>query len=342
MIRWIMSFCLTIALCTAGYAQLHYDIPFPKPIRESCDTVSVVIIGDTMMHSAQLGHDSSKFLENISGWLKDADFACANMEFALGGQPYSGYPAFSAPDDYPVNIQNSGINVFLTANNHILDKGSKGLERTLDIYRKMEIAFTGCAGSEEEKTAIYPLMLHRKGITIAIINFTYGTNASGSKAWPAPFLMKEEDIEAAFSRAREQDADFIIAIPHWGNEYELTHSASQDNWARKLVEMGADAIVGAHPHVVQDTTHIDGVPIIYSVGNAVSNMSAPNTRLELAVKIRFVKDRMLEPELRYMWCTLPGRLTGGYRTIFVDEWSGRRDEWLQKHDYDNMMATYTR
>ena len=77
-------------------------------------------------------------------------------------------------------------------------------------------------------------------------------------------------------------------------------------------------------------------------------MSAPNTRLELAVRLVFTRDRitgesaMSEPELRLMWCTLPGMLTGSYCTIFVDEWEGLRERWKTPSDYDNMMRTCER
>ena len=114
------------------------------------------------------------------------------------------------------------------------------------------------------------------------------------------------------------------------------------------MEQGADAIVGAHPHVVQDTTHIGGVPVIYSLGNAVSNMSAVNTRLELAATLRFVfrkesgEKSVLEPELHFLWCTLPGKKTDGYRTVIVAEQLGRRDDWIDKSDYDNMVSTLER
>ncbi len=92
---------------------------------------------------------------------------------------------------------------------------------------------------------------------------------------------------------------------------DLIHDATQDSWARWLVSKGVDVIVGGHPHVVQDTTHIKGVPVIYSLGNAISNMSIINSRLGLAATLRFVHDpvtgekRMLEPELKFLWCTLP-------------------------------------
>ena len=89
------------------------------------------------------------------------------------------------------------------------------------------------------------------------------------------------------------------------------------------------------------------VPCYYSLGNAVSNMSATNTRIELMIHLKIVRLRdgsvtMLPPEAEYLWCTLPGRLTDSYATIAVREWLGRRNEWLEPADYDNMVATYQR
>ena len=192
-------------------------------------------------------------------------------------------------------------------------------------------------------------MLDCKGIRIALVNFTYGTNTGNpSRPWPATWTMNKEDVKGAFDRAREKEADFILALPHWGEEYKLIHSAQQERWAEWLVGQGADLIIGAHRHVVQDTTHINGVPVFYSIGNAVSNMSAENTRLELAVTARFVinrrtrEKRMLEPQLDFMWCTLPDRLTGNYSTIFVKEWAARRSAWLTLSDYENMLDTWQR
>ena len=88
------------------------------------------------------------------------------------------------------------------------------------------------------------------------------------------------------------------------------------------------------------------MPVVYSVGNCISNMSARNTRLELLVTLRFVRQgkemKMLEPELSWLWCTLPGRLKNTYMTIPVAEYINRRDEWLNHSDYDNMIQTLKR
>jgi len=327
------------------YRRALEDRPVLWP---SPDTVSVIFIGDVMMHSRQLEYDWSYFLAPIKDRLENADIAVANMEFPLGGKPYTGYPLFSTPDEYADYIASCGVDIFLGANNHVLDKGKEGLEKTLAYYRDMEgIRFTGFSGDEDEDLDTYPLIVVAGGIKIALINFTYGTNIGIPDKWPKVNRTDRKDIASAFSRAKEKGADYIIALPHWGVEYELRHSSSQESLAKWLVSQGADAVIGAHPHVVQDSTNIDKVPVYYSLGNAVSNMSLTNTRLELAVTLSFIPDMggnhtMLAPKTEFLWCTLPGKLTDSYATIAVRDWLGKRDEWKEPADYDNMVATYER
>ena len=338
--------------CLQARAQFSYEIPFPKPISCPDDTVKMMIIGDVMMHSRQLEYDHTTFLSGIEDSMKTADICVANMEFPLGGKPYTGYPVFSTPDWYADYVADCGADVFLTANNHILDKGSAGMKRTLDYYSAMKsgrgVLYTGSGRDILEEKECNPLIVECKGIRIALVNFTYGTNSGTSQSWPRVMRMDEARLEDAMRRAEESDADFIIALPHWGSEYELNHNGSQQRWAEWLVENGADAVIGSHPHVVQDTTHIKGRPVIYSTGNAISNMSARNTRLELAVTLTFIRKfsdrsvRMTEPRIDFMWCTLPGMLTESYKTIYIKEWATRRSEWLNPSDYDNMIATLER
>ena len=344
---------LTVLLATGAVSFAQFEKPIPKavsllPVK---DTVTVTFLGDMMMHSKQLEYDCSSFIKELGSITADADISIANLEFTLAGKPYSGYPAFSAPDSYAEDLASKGVDIFLTANNHILDKGSSGLRRTLSVYDRMRdslgIRYTGSAADEESYRKTNPLMIVCRGMRFALINFTYGTNSPRESSFPRVSRMEKENVGAMVESAKKLGADFIIALPHWGNEYQLRHSKSQEEWAQWLVSQGVDLIIGTHPHVVQDSTHIEGVPVIYSLGNAVSNMSAVNTRLELAVRASFVRDSsgalvMLEPELDFLWCTLPGRLTDNYCTIRVEDYLGRRDEWKQKNDYDNMLSTLAR
>lgn len=328
------------------------------PSAFSQDTLTICFLGDVMMHSLQIEtadkgddrYDFSSYFKAIEDDIRNADLAVANMEFTLGGKPYSGYPAFSAPDSYAEYLADCGFDIFLAANNHILDKGSSGAARTIEVYRKMEkekgIRFTGIAESEDARSNNYPLPIRQKDIRLSLVNFTYGTNLGGTSHWPKTnYMADKEALQKAMEESR--NADFTIVLPHWGDEYQLVHSARQEEIAEWLADNGADIIIGAHPHVVQDTATVRGIPVIYSMGNAVSNMSAANTQLELMVTVKFVQHgngekEMLKPELTWLWCSRPGGFTDGYAVIPIERFIGSRDSWTGKWEYDKMVATYER
>lgn len=360
---------ITAALLTAvsyhtDAQEINYSriVSKPAPLF-SQDTISLCILGDVMMHTKQIEtahrgdstYDFSTYFSLLKDKIREADVAIGNMEFTLAGEPYTGYPAFSAPDCFADYLADCGFDIFLAANNHILDKGSKGMKRTLDIYSTMEskgrIRYAGMADNEEDAHSRQPLYILRNGVRIAILNFTYGTNVGASAHWPKVFrLTDKESMKAALENTAE--ADFTLVLPHWGNEYQLIHSKAQEEMAGWLAENGADMIIGAHPHVIQDCQTMvtsDGrqVEVAYSLGNAVSNMSAENTQLELMATIRIVRHcngeiEMLPLEFTYLWCSRPGGYNNGYTVIPVKDFIGRRQEWQGVWDYDKMVTTYRR
>lgn len=329
------------------WSKDHTVWPSPEP---RSDTLTLFFIGDVMMHSAQIGKPLGPFLEALKIRAQEADAAIANMEFTLAGKPHTGYPSFSAPDSVASYMASLGFDVFLCANNHILDKGRKGLERTISQYEAMPgVQYTGVSLSEKQDSLHNPLILRLKGFRIALVNFTYGTNCGPAEGWPKVNYLRKDEILRAIARARRAGCDYIIALPHWGEEYKLRHSQRQEETARWLAESGADLIIGTHPHVVQDsciirTANGRTVPVFYSLGNAVSNMSATNTQLELALTVKLTHHLMGQTSLEsikaeYLWCSRPGALIGNYKTLPISEYIGRRSEWLDPSDYDHMLKT---
>ncbi len=371
-VRHIKSFILAFAASLAlagGMPAYSQQLIIPerwkkamlsvKPLY-SPDTLTIRVLGDIMMHEKQIitasksdgTYDFNTYFMFIEDEIKTADIAVANMEFTLAGKPYTGYPCFSAPDQFPEYLSDCGFDIFLAANNHIFDKGTSGAERTIESYRSLSntkgIKFTGLAGTKEEILDNNPLIYRVKGIRLAIMNLTYGTNMGLQTFWPKTNYMSErQKAEDAFRTAEENGADFTLVFPHWGKEYVLKHSESQGRDAEWLVENGADMIIGAHPHVIQDMEKIDDVHVIYSLGNAVSNMSATNTQLELMATIRIVRNGngdfvILAPEMTYLWCSRPGGFNDSYTVIPVKRFLGRKAEWKNTADYDKMTATYER
>ena len=352
-------------------ARMLDATPPEAPVR---DTAVMVFVGDVMLHKAQImnaheryggemdssmheAYDFSQYLSGISHRLREADIAVANMEFTLAGPPFTGYPSFSAPDSYAEYMAECGIDVFLTANNHICDKGDRGLERTLARYRELgKTHGIRTAGTYDTRcdTCQGILFVRARGIKVAIINFTYGTNAAMGKRYRA-CTGSPDTIRNLFRKAAEAGPELIIAMPHWGEEYRLLHSPEQERTAELLAENGADIIIGTHPHVVQDCDTISvstgeghrNVPVIYSLGNIVSNMSARDTQLGLMLTLRICRDEegraeILPPEYGFTWCSLPGRLTDSHATVPVKEYLHRKGEWLSAWDWIKMKDTYKR
>ncbi|MBR4978249.1 MAG: CapA family protein [Bacteroidales bacterium] len=347
--------------CISSYAQ---SLRIPErwmlnstevPSLFSRDTMTICVMGDIMMHSRQIedalqsdGTYEFRCFDIIRSRIESADIAVANMEFTLAGKPYAGYPQFSAPDSFATYLAECGFDIFLTANNHILDRGSAGALRTLEIYKELEsshgIRYTGSHIDPEDESKRNPLHVRRKGYDLAFVNLTYGTNLGKTEIWPGINYLGEQKKTADMMRSK---ADITMVFPHWGQEYALKHSAAQEKTASWLAENGADLILGAHPHVVQDygTTGPDNTPVAYSLGNAVSNMSAENTQIELMATVKITRDKNGDPqilpiEFTYLWCSRPGGYTDTYMVLPVTDFIGTRDIWTGKWEYDKMMKTY--
>ena len=170
----LLTLLLGLALCQAAFAG--------RP-----DTVRIVFIGDVMSHGPQVSaalrhggnpanpadYDYSSYFQYVQPWFREADLVVANMEFPVGVLPYSGYPFFSAPPALPEEARRSRIAVFLTANNHLCDRGKAGLDSTYARYSRMGVPFTGFYRSEGEEYETDPLILDIRGHRIALANFTY-------------------------------------------------------------------------------------------------------------------------------------------------------------------------
>ncbi|GHV24786.1 capsular polysaccharide biosynthesis protein [Bacteroidia bacterium] len=260
--------------------------------------VTLLFAGDAMQHQSQLDnafrdgqYDYSSYFADVKAEISQADIAVVNLEVTLGGKPYKGYPMFSAPDAYAEALRDAGFDVFLNANNHILDRFSKGMHRTLDVLDSLQIIHTGVFRNKDERDQMYPLMMYKNGIRIAFLNYTYGTN--GMKPATTDFVnyINRFHIHQDIEKAKAQHADVIIANMHWGIEYKLTQNKEQENLAGYLIKEGVDIVMGGHPHVMQpsqvitDTLGNISHVIVYSLGNFISGMTAVNTDKGKMVKI---------------------------------------------------------
>ena len=266
-------------------------------------TASLYFAGDAMQHIAQIEsalqtdgtYSYKECFTYVKEQVSEANLAICNLEVTLGGEPYRGYPQFSAPDEFASALKDAGFDILLTANNHCLDRRNKGLIRTLDVLDSIGIAHVGTYRDSAERDSLYPYLTTVNNITFAILNYTYGTNGIPANPPCIVNLIDTTQILIDINKARSKKADVIIACMHWGDEYVLKQNKTQEQLTDWLIANGVNHIIGNHPHVIQPTElrkdkYNGGHHFIaYSLGNYISNMSARNTDIGLSATLRFSK-----------------------------------------------------
>jgi poly-gamma-glutamate synthesis protein (capsule biosynthesis protein) len=265
--------------------------------------LTLLVAGDLMQHGPQINaarrangtYDYSDCFTHVKKEISAADLAIANFEVTLGGPPYKGYPCFSAPDEYFRAILDAGFDVLTTGNNHCIDTGKRGLERTIQMMDSLHVPHLGTYVDKAARDASYPLLVEKNGFRIVLLNFTYATNGLVAKAPNLVNYIDTVQIADDIEKAKTMKPDLIIAIPHWGVEYAMTPAHSDVQLANWLLKKGVDHIIGGHPHVLQpfewrDKTNARGGNVVaYSLGNFISNQFKPNTGIGAMIKLQFTK-----------------------------------------------------
>jgi len=320
---------------------------------QSNHTVNLTFVGDAMQHAPQItaaqqpdgSYDYSpcfQYLEQDISW---ADVAVVNLECPLGGKPYTGYPCFSAPDSYARQLRDVGFDLFLTANNHCLDRRDKGLVRTCHALDSMGIAHIGTYPSQQQRDKVIPYIINVKGMKIAFLDYTYGTNGIPIQGNVVVDFIDRQLIAADIARARERGAHAICVNLHWGIEYTLKPVDSQRSLADWLVSQGVDLIIGGHPHVVEpmEVRHSQeydkDVLLVYSMGNLISNQSDIDTRggamVKVSLKMQNGRAVIVDPRYKLFFVQKP--VASGQNYVLIPE---SRPELLRpdsRADFDRFM-----
>ncbi|MBK7028873.1 MAG: CapA family protein [Bacteroidales bacterium] len=257
-------------------------IPLPPPKQE----VTLLFMGDIMQHMPQVEaawNDSlnryiyDSCFKYISPLIQGYDLAVANLETTLAGKPFSGYPAFSSPDELVVGMLNAGIDLVGTANNHCCDRGLTGVKRTAVMLDSLGLAHFGTYKNEKDYLTQNPKIVRKNGITLAFLNYTYGTNGIPVPEGTVVSLIEKDRIKKDMEAAHDSIPDKTIIFIHWGEEYQREPNAYQKEIAEYCFKLGADIIIGSHPHVIQpmEWHNADSVSkeklVVWSLGNYVSN-----------------------------------------------------------------------
>ncbi len=271
------------------------------PPEKKRPTVTLLATGDVLMHqpilnAAQQPDGNFEFgysYRYIQDYVKYVDWATFNMEGTLAGEPYSGYPIFSAPDVVATTLRDVGFDMAYAANNHAMDREIEGLKRTVKVLNDNDIEVVGTRREEGPGYIIKNL----NGMKIGFVNYTYETSViDGMRSLngiPIPeddkhlidsfniedrALMEADmkDMSERIKAMREDGAEFIVFYIHWGTEYQIVPDQIQIEMSEFLTREGVDLIIGAGPHVIQEVRYLHQphggrTLCYYSLGNFVSN-----------------------------------------------------------------------
>ena len=256
----------------------------PSPSLDLPDRAVVAFSGDVMQHLPQVAaarqadgsYDYTSVFAQVAPFWRAADFAVVNLETTLAdAPPYTGYPMFRSPRALASALAAAGVTHAALANNHAMDASRRGVEQTLRALNDVSLVPVGIGDSV--------VLLSKGALRLALVNATYGTNGMPVPEGITLGLLDTVYLARQIAEARRREATHIVAFVHWGNEYQRRASDEQREWARWLVEQGVDAVVGSHPHVVQQIEP----PVVYSLGNFVSNQRERYKRSGLSVRLTF-------------------------------------------------------
>jgi len=279
---YLLLLSTTMAISCGGKKSGKKDPEVPK---KDSTTIKIIFAGDLMGHMPWINsglkdgkHNFDTAYTFIQPYIKQADYAMLNLETTLNGPPYTGFPMFSSPDALASDAQQAGFDFMALSNNHCADRGKSGIKRTNYVLDSLKIPHTGVFNDTAQYNKTYPPIIDVKGIKIAVLNYTYGTNGLTVYAPNVVNMMDSTQILDGIKRAKAKNPDLIISIMHWGEEYSRKESPRQQMFAELMTNNGVDIIFGAHPHVVQPIKTLPSVndtgkvvPIFYSAGNFISN-----------------------------------------------------------------------
>jgi poly-gamma-glutamate capsule biosynthesis protein CapA/YwtB (metallophosphatase superfamily) len=274
-------------------------VPTQEPQEYTPVTATILSTGDFLPHGHLLascqtadGYDFNPCFDLVREKIQSVDYAVCDFEFTLtdGSQGYQTYPLFWSPYETVDAVKNAGFDGIVLANNHQADQGDEGIQENVRVLNEKGLATLGERADAD--TPNYTIV-NLNGIHIGLLAYTYGQiYDDGHAALNGMPLSVEaskninvfdynrldafyEQIAQDIQNMRQDGAEAVQVYMHWGNEYQITESGVQEEIAQKLCDLGVDALIGGHPHVIEPAavlTNAEGHRMfcIYSVGNMLS------------------------------------------------------------------------
>ena len=323
----VLALVLIVRGCRAKPAPAPVEPSTPaEPVDTAAPTepeadsvVQLTAVGDIMIYddilaaaqTAEGVYDFSDCFSAVAAYTMAADLTVGNLELNFCGAPYAGKPDFRAPEALAGALRDIGFDVLQTANTYSIQNGMTGLSGTISALDAVGIDHVGTYATQADRDASGGVLVKTvNGVRIAFIAFTKGVNnltlPEGSE-FAVDLLYTDYDsdyskvaqdaIVQTAKNAAATDADIVIAMLHWGSEYDNTITDTQKKIESLLLENGVDVILGSHSHVVGNLTEKTVQRgndektcfVAYSLGNFFSSQTQSGTMESVLLNLEITK-----------------------------------------------------
>jgi poly-gamma-glutamate synthesis protein (capsule biosynthesis protein) len=292
-----------------------------SPPGDTAATVRLLFAGDIMQHRRQAGDDFAASYAGIAPLVRRADLAVANLEFPVDTLrpvgPPPGSTTFNGSPRHVQAIAAAGFDLLQTANNHAYDQGAEGVANTWRLLRSRGLEPLGTAPTRAQLDSAPVVVRAVAGMRVGFVAYSMSPNRypnqRGQLTWPPRDMplfalafgewedeYRSQGVEL-FKRhlrlARDMGAELVVALVHWGEEWQMQPSADQRRAARDLVDAGFDLVVGGHSHVLNPAEVYRGRLIAYSLGDLIADFQPYQTRTGALLEVEVVRSRRGPPRV---------------------------------------------
>lgn len=364
---------IVLLLLFALFRQIDYNL-VQKPAKEAAikaekeriaaeeaanapviTSVKVAAVGDNTVYSEGIyesgQHDPENWnydhlYENIKSDVQAADLSIVTQTTVLSSDHETVSNYYITPSEVGDALVNAGFNVIAGATNSVDDFGKASIEETIQYWKnnQPDVSLLGLHETAADAGTITTLTIN--DISIALLNYTYGTNKEDNGFMVD--LFDKETIAAAVSSVSSYDC--IIMVAHWGDEYTSEVSEYQKQWAAYLMDLGVDVLIGSHPHVLQPYGRLSDdkgneMLVFYSLGNFICTSESLNELLggmasftiEKTVQNDIVSIKLLTPSITPMVMHYNSS-SGIYTSYMLEDYS---DDLAYSHEITNYSNDFT-
>lgn len=267
--------------------------------KEQEEHLSICLTGDVLLDRGvreQINKNGLSFLlEDVTNIFQSSDATVINLECPVTNtiSPINKKYIFRGDPEWLPILKANGITHAALANNHSMDQGRSGLDDTYNNLIKAGIKPIGYGKNATD--ANMPVFINKNEIEVALFNsvtiplenWVYLENNTGVCQASINQLS-----DAIIQLKKDKPNCFAIIILHWGIEFQKEPTLRQRKEAYQLIDAGADAIIGHHPHVLQKEEIYKEKPIFYSIGNFIFDQNMPDAKESLIIRLDFNKDKL--------------------------------------------------